>query len=94
MTSDDFKQDEQLKRLLNRVHQDVEIPDGQQSWLQVKVRLNKAGKRKRWISRLKITALASCIILMISYAMTADLPKACIFFLNLIKKMQGNIDML
>lgn len=93
--SNDFNQnehnDEQLKKWLKQVHQNVDIPDGTQSWLEVKARLDKIKKRKHWVKRLKISALVACTSLVISFIITADLPTAYSKFQGLVKKVQENI---
>lgn len=93
--SDEFKNNEQndelLKKWLKRVHQNVEIPDGTQSWLYVKARLDKIKKRKRWIKQLKISTLVVCTSLLISFIVNTDLPTAYSQFQGLVKKVQENI---
>lgn len=83
--------DEQLKEMLNRAHRSVEIPDGKQSWLEVKARLEKVKKRKHWLKRLKLSAVIACTSLLISFIMTTDLPTAYSKFQGLLKQMQENI---
>lgn len=83
--------DEQLKELLNRAHSSVEIPDGKQSWHEVKARLDKIKRRKRWKKSLKLGVLvASASFLISSFAMT-DLPTAYSKFQGLLKQVQENI---
>lgn len=83
--------EEQLKKMLIQAHQDVEIPDGEQSWLGVKVRLDRINKRKLWFNRIKIGFAIACTSLVISITFTTDLSTAYSHFSNLIKKMQENV---
>ncbi|GGK32338.1 hypothetical protein GCM10010965_26550 [Caldalkalibacillus thermarum] len=90
--SDEFKHnDEQLKKWLKQVHQDVEIPDGMESWLEDKAYLDKKKRRKRWMKRLQMDALVACMSLLISFFMTTDLSKAYSQFQGFVKKVQENI---
>lgn len=90
--NDEFKNnDELLQKWLKDVHQDVDIPDGTQSWLEVKARLDNIKKRRRWIKRFQIGALVACSSLLISFFMTADLPTAYSQFQGLVKKVQENL---
>lgn len=90
--SDEFKhKDEFLQKWLKDVHQDVDIPDGTQSWLEVKAGLDKIKARRRWMKRFQIGALVACTSLLISFVITADLPTAYSQFQGLIKKVQENL---
>ncbi|GAA0363835.1 DUF4367 domain-containing protein [Bacillus horti] len=90
--SDEFKHnDEELKSWLNSVHKDVDIPDNQKPWPNVKERLDKIKKRNRRIKRIKIITAIACMSLLISFALTADLPTAYSQFQGLVKKVQENI---
>lgn len=91
MNNHEKKQDEQLKRLLERAHQNVDIPDHTQSWLKVKKRLDAIQRRQRWKKRFKIAVLVTCTSLIIGFAMTADLPTAYSKFTGLLKKVQEDI---
>ncbi|PAD71481.1 hypothetical protein CHH67_24400 [Paenibacillus campinasensis] len=90
--SDEFKHDDEfLQKWLKDVHQDVDIPDGTQSWLEVKAGLDKIKARRRWMKRFQIGALVACTSLLISFFMTADLPTAYSEFQGLIKRVQENL---
>ncbi|MBP1897032.1 DUF4367 domain-containing protein [Paenibacillus lactis] len=89
--NDEFKHnDELLQKWLKDVHQDVNIPDGTQSWLEVKAQLDKIRTRRRWIRRLQLGALVACASLLISFFITTDLPTAYSQFQGLVKKVQEN----
>jgi|GEM_PF-2667131 len=90
--NNEFKHnDEVLQKWLKDVHQDVDIPDGTQSWLVVKARLDKNKTRRRWIKRFQIGALVACASLLISCFMTTDLPAAYSQFQGLVKKVQEDL---
>lgn len=90
--NDDFKQhDEKLKKWLKQVHEDVVIPDGTQSWLEVKARLDKIKKRKRLIYRIKVGSLVACTSLIISLIISSDLPTAYSQFQSLVKQVKEDI---
>ncbi|MDU5145407.1 MAG: DUF4367 domain-containing protein [Paenibacillus dendritiformis] len=91
MNNQNKMSDEQLKELLNRAHRSVEIPDGKQSWLEVKARLDRIKKRKRWFYRIKISVMIACVSLIISFALTTDLPTVYSHFSSLIKNVHENI---
>lgn len=83
--------EEQLKKWVEQAYYDVEIPDGEQSWKEVRSRLNKMHKKKQWSKRIKLSALVACSYLLLSFTINTDLSTAYSRFSGLLTQVQENI---
>lgn len=58
---DEYKQDEELKKALKGIYENIEIPDSKPAWLKAQAQLNKRKRRKQWKRRMKISiAIVLC----------------------------------
>lgn len=83
--------DHKLKEMLKRNHASIEIPNGTASWQQVQHRLQKIGRRKMFVRRIKLTAAIIACSLVISFFMNDNFPTSYANIASLLKKVQGNI---
>jgi len=83
--------DPKLKEMLKRDHASVEIPNGEESWLQVQAKINKISRRKMLLRRVKLTAAIIACSFVISFLISTNFPTAYAKFASLFKKIQGDI---
>ncbi len=83
--------DHKLKEMLKRNHARAEIPDGTASWQQVQHRLQKIGRRKRFVRRMKLTAAIIACSFVISFFMNDNFPVTYAQIASLLKKVQGSM---
>lgn len=89
--SENSREDEELKKALQRIYQNIDIPDSSKSWAIVQKRLNK---RKRLMKRLNILKVSSAIIvcsLMINLVFMISLPEVHSQVSGLFKRVSHNL---
>lgn len=77
--SEEYIQEEKLKKSLKRIYDNIEIPDNIESWTRVQTHLQKRKRWKRWNRRLRYIVAVFIGSLVLSYAMNMNVPDAYSF---------------
>lgn len=77
--NEEYIQEEELKKSLQRIYDNIEIPDSTESWTRVQTRLQKRKRWKRWNLRLRYVVAVFIGSLVLSYAMNMNVPDAYSF---------------
>lgn len=88
---DEFKKDENVKKALQRIYNNIEIPDSTSSWLKVQEQLQKKKSRKILSRRLKLySAIVACSFI-ISLFVSETTPKVHSNISFLFKRIQEKV---
>lgn len=83
-------QDDELKTALQRIYQNIEVPDSSKSWSIVQRRLNKRYRFKKRMQNLKISVFIVICSLILNSALMMTLPTAHSQISGLVKKVADN----
>ncbi|WP_438349446.1 DUF4367 domain-containing protein [Paenibacillus sp. FA6] len=84
-------QEEDLKKALQRIHYNIEIPDSTTSWMKVQKRLQKKKRRRQWKQRLKISAAIVAGSFIVSILVNTTTPTAYSQLASLFKRIQSDV---
>lgn len=91
MEENELKQNEELKKAMQRIHDNIEIPDSTLSWLKVQAHLNKTKRRKQWKRRWKISAAIVICSFLGSILISITTPTAYSQISSLFKRIQNQV---
>lgn len=83
--------EKQLKDDLKRIYDEIEIPEGLDSWQQVQAKLRKKIHRQKWLRRMKISAAIIFCSLAINFFMNDSIPATYSQFNTLVKKLHHSV---
>ncbi|MBU5445652.1 DUF4367 domain-containing protein [Paenibacillus sp. MSJ-34] len=87
----EFSQNKELKKAMQRIHDNIEIPDSTPSWLKVQARLNKRKRRKQWKRRWKISGAIVVCSFLGSIVISTTTPTAYSQISSLLKRIQNQV---
>ena len=88
---DQFEKSDEVKKAVQRIYKDIEIPDSTISWLKVQKRLQKKKSRNLWIRRIRISSAIVAISFIVSLLVSETTPKVHSNISLLLKKMQEKV---